>query len=1404
MSQFQQLLEDVLGTRLHVAAESITLDAFHRIGRLRKAADMPNVKRRELSALELPLNSLFHYQGESIDDDGPSNNDPAFNNNKKSIFVRHILTYTTNATVQVRAATMLKQHIMDYHKRNKRTKLLAEGLPLPKDGGTLVVYNYGLLDLTVRPVKAVNYWYETWRALMDTIVHEMVNIARTSDRQQFLMVPLPKQMLTMAQLNNEKLFMPTGDSYQKAPKERANVMIYEFWRWLVNPNEGVFAEFSKLATDGLLGKIEFIFNYDGYYVVVNLGMLFGSRKPTKEDLTANPAWAIWAKEGNRVPVTRLTRDFYLFLAVVHGMDAPEEIIDEENGAVSDDEAEVVISDEKKLEARVKVIDQIVEMSQKSTVETTDAKSSLTDLKNEPDGNFIEEMKEKAANAGTITAAELRRVDKLLEKSRAIKAPDGTPIHEFIDIKPGMDKLEVVTIPDQDEVFDKNMNRTSIVGFSEQYVKKLMMRDMLGAIMSFQDSGVIVTNLEVQEHKSLTETSYTISFSLGEIGGAPSTIHLKVQAVQPDGTYMANGTRYQMANQLGEAPIRKISSSVVVLTSYYGKTSIKRNAKVVNDMTAWVGNRICALALDDNIQGITGLKDVTAFDNTFTSPRIYAIIAKRLAAVTVNGMALNFDHKTLITGDIAKIVMPKIQTTHPGAVVCGLEGDNYVFVDMDNQFHKYTPGGVITDLGDVYTLFGLNREKAPIEYAEVETYSKAIPVGIVLAYKLTLTKLLNSLGVTYRVDYTGKKPVLDDSSFALRFNDCSVIFDRDDAAASLIMGGFHEFRDAIADYPMAQFDDPSVYYNILETKYISAKHLDEINEQWMRFIDPITKRELIRINEPTTYKGLLIRAVELLTNEEYPDETSVKFSRVRGYERIAGHMYTALSKAIRRQTRKNGKRTIDMSRYEVWQRIGTDTSQMVVNEINPLESIRNNSKLTFSGSGGRNELTMVAHTRAFHKSAVGLMSEGTTDSGAVGITNIMPVNPKISSLYGTISDADPIKDRDACGILSVNALVSPGIIHDDSKRVTFKGIQDAHTRPCAKYQPYSWRTGMDSAIAHYSTEPKFAITARKNGTVIKKTEHYVTIKYDDGEEYSYKYGKQFGVSAGTIVPMPVVCELQEGKKFKAGEPIVYNTDFFVRNPFSKTGALVMKFGIPVVVHLQDNRNTIEDSCAISKSLAKDFVIDVTHKRVVLVNFTDEVYDLVRVGQIVHQEDPVCKVLDKTAAMFVDQENDISDTLDYLDRKTPRAKYAGRVDRIEIYYHGDMADMTDSLRKYVKQSESNFAAMNPEGKDATGRTGDNYRVEGKQLSANTCAMCIYITDEEPMGSSDKMVLGTQLKCTVTRVMTETLKAEDGTVIEVDFGQKSVENRLVYGAYLQAAINLIQRRMTDNFINTVLSGE
>lgn len=1381
------------------AAESITLDAFHRIGRLRKITDLPTAKRRQLSEIELPINSIFHYQGEGIDDDGPANNHPCFNKQSKNVAVRHILTYNSDAAVSVNSAVNLNTRISDYHRQNKRTRRLPEG-KLPDDQNTLVTFNYGLLDLRVRQMRQIGYWYVTWKALMDTIIHHMVDMANNYPRQQFICIDLPTQMLTTAQLNNQKLFLPNGETFTKAPNDRRNITIHELWWWLREPDTTVFAPLTKLAENGNLGKIEFIFTYKEYYLVVNANLLFGSRKPTKSDIENHPAWASWSKESGRVEVATLTRDFFLFLAIIHGMENPEDIVDEEVEQ-EDDDGKVIVSDTKKLDARVLIVDKIAEMSQKSDKETVGGKSNLRALRDEPEEDFIEELKENAAIAGTITAAELRRVDKLIEKSNAIKAPNGEPIQEFIKVKLEDTVLAPEETPDHALVFDKKMLKTTVNSFTRDYVDKFMVKDILGTIMSFQKSGVIVTALDIQENKTMTETSYSVSMQIGEIGGSTSTINFKVQAVQPDGTFIANGTKYRFRHQLGEVPIRKIDSNEVVLTSYYGKVSVKRNTKRVNDLTSWLGNAVVAAGLDENNQRVKGLRATSAFDNEFSAPRIYSIVAKRLSEIVVDDIHYFFDHRTFYKRDDVKKVAEKLAVEYPGSVLCGVDANGFVFIDKDNTFNYRANSGGVKPLGDIYTLLDISRKKAPLEYAQIDVYSKAVPVGIALGYKLGITKLLNSLGVTYRVDYTGKKPALDDNEYAVRFNDCSVIFDRDDVEVGLIMNGFNEFEEAIQRYPMAQFDDKSVYYNVLESKYVSAKHLDEINEEWMRFIDPITERELKRLNEPTTYRGLILRSVELLANEEYPDETSVAFSRVRGNERVAGHIYTILSKAIKKQTKKNGKKTIDLNPYSIFQYVATDSSIMLESEINPAEHLRGNAMLTFGGHQGRSELTMTGKTRAFHRTARGLMSEGGVDSGMVGINVIMPANPNITSLYGTIGKTDPVKERNIPGLFSINALISPGGLHEDSKRLTFKGIQDAHTRPCKNYKPYAWRTGMDSVVADQSTSEKFAITAKEDGVVIEKTDHFVTVKYASGRTESYKYGKLFGVSAGTVIPMPTVCDVEKGKKFTRGTPIVYNTDFFSRDIFSPEGRLVFQFGIPVTVQFHDNSDTIEDSTAISKRLAEALSIDVTHQRVVTVKFTDEVYDLVKIGQLLHQEDSLCKVLDKAAAAVVENSDTVGDTLEYLDRTTPRAKYAGTVESVEIFYHGDLENMTESLRKYVKQSDASIAQRHPEGKAFSGSCGDNYRVEGKQLAANTAAICIKITDAEPMGSSDKGVLGTQLKCTVTRVMVETLKAEDGTIIDLNFGQKSVENRLVYGAYLQMTMNGTLQAITREFINEVL---
>ncbi len=60
-----------------------------------------------------------------------------------------------------------------------------------------------------------------------------------------------------------------------------------------------------------------------------------------------------------------------------------------------------------------------------------------------------------------------------------------------------------------------------------------------------------------------------------------------------------------------------------------------------------------------------------------------------------------------------------------------------------------------------------------------------------------------------------------------------------------------------------------------------------------FIDPITKEILTEMKEPTDFIGLLVRSAELLQTDWSPDETDMMHMRIKGYERMAGAVYTEL-------------------------------------------------------------------------------------------------------------------------------------------------------------------------------------------------------------------------------------------------------------------------------------------------------------------------------------------------------------------------------------------------------------------------------------------------------------------------------------------------------------------------------
>ena len=71
-------------------------------------------------------------------------------------------------------------------------------------------------------------------------------------------------------------------------------------------------------------------------------------------------------------------------------------------------------------------------------------------------------------------------------------------------------------------------------------------------------------------------------------------------------------------------------------------------------------------------------------------------------------------------------------------------------------------------------------------------------------------------------------------------------------------------------------------------------------------------------------------------------------------------------------------------------------------------------------------------RIYHKSEVGIVSEGVKDSGDVGVSAYLSANPKILNARGIVDTNQ--KDLSTANIFSTSAMLSPSGDMDDGKRL----------------------------------------------------------------------------------------------------------------------------------------------------------------------------------------------------------------------------------------------------------------------------------------------------------------------------------------------------------------------------------
>ena len=984
--------------------------------------------------------------------------------------------------------------------------------------------------------------------------------------------------------------------------------------------------------------------------------------------------------------------------------------------------------------------------------------------------------EALAQEGRVTSPEFRKKSQLAKQSGANKDPygSGKTIQQA-----SLVRVEDLVIKEQETVLnvpatviDKSMAKSTLPIIGRKYNNSVLKKDILACVQGVQKSGVIIKNHQVDRITTALGDYDVHTLELVPIDGQPSIIRQRIPVVNEDGTFTAKGVKYRLRSQFFDVPIRKIGEHRVGLSSYYGKTFVDRATKKANSSLAYVIARLNKAT----IQPDEWLRDVSpgmVFDNYFEAPYIYSGLSEHFQSFRAGNMNFDFNCKgwrtTIEPGILARL-------ENNGRVVCGsTDKQEYIVVDKDGMFYKVSEKKA-EEIGNIYNILKLDESLAPVDYAEISVYSKGVPVGMFLAQQIGFRKLVKMLGAKHRIVEGRKQKDLQPHEYVVQFRDFAFIFDRREAVNSLILGGFIHYEKDIKMFDAKMFDTRDVYLRILEAKGLNSYFTGEMANMRDLFIDPITERILKEMGEPTNFNQLVIRSCELLQTYYYPDSQDANYQRIRGYDRFAGFFYKELANAIRQYKNKNrtGRAKVDASPYALWTTLTRDSAVKHAEDINPVQDVKiTQEAVTYVGEGGRGKESMNRASRAYTKSNLGMLSEASVDSSDVGINAFLSADPGFANLDGM-----PARNRQhkATNLLSTSALLAPFSTYDDQKRIGFISIQQAHTIATDGYQPSPIRTGYESVIG-MRTSGMFAQVAKMDGVVRSVTDSGVIVEYSDGTKQGYEVGTLYGKAEGSVYPHNVKAVVKVGQRLKKDDYITYNTKFFTPDPILP-GGIVYKGGLMALAVLVETARTHEDSSVISRNLSRRLRATTTKVKTYTVNFKQNVLDVVKIGQKVKPEDILMTIEDEITAMDDSFKDSSLQILSERSKNSPRSSYIGTVSNIEVLYHGDLSDMSASLKSLATKSDKLKAEKAKSvGKEAaSGFVNSDLSVNGTPLAVNKAVIRVYIDVEDDPATGDKIVVGNQLKSVIGEVMDYTLRTESGEVVDLQFGAKSFAARIV----------------------------
>ena len=1050
--------------------------------------------------------------------------------------------------------------------------------------------------------------------------------------------------------------------------------------------------------------------------------------------------------------------------------------------------------------------------------------------------IIDEAKKNTLPKDRMNPKQQARLEALHEKYKSVMFDNRTMGQILKDTS----AIQIDSTKSSAKIKDDSYNYSTLKDMTSSYINKTMSYDMINIVKSFSEDKSINMSIVGFEKKDVSDQFNDMELYSFELEGDDKRKHkiqFKFPKVSSDGFMYLNGNKKLLKKQWILKPITKTNADEVYLVSDYNKTHIFRQGTVLNRNTVALKKLLLCVMSDPERASTVKITrgDSSGINGNYITTIEYDDLAQSIYKIEIGTKKSNttfyLNQKEIRDEIEARKLNYEFKSNR---LPIGIDS-NFSVIDVDvlnssdsvaaKILSYIREAGAFDDFDKFIKSVTIPKRKM---FTMIELQSSNVPLIVFLSALFTFSKVLEKSQTDYLlVDNTEKFPVEKDITkySSIKFKDKTLYYNQYPIENALLLNGLANLDVDNLNY--SDLDELGTYLDFVYTKF----HKRSLYKGWTAFqelfLTPITKEVLRDLGQPTDFLEIFLYANSLLADNDFLPPNDGRNYRIRDYEMLNSYLYESISEAYREYKQKGKQRfAFSIPEDDIIKKLNKSLVLDNYDATNPLNELKAKSCITYKGPQGVNsDRAFKLDRRGQTRSTIGTVGISNPENSTVGIVRQLTLNPRIRSTRGYVdcpeTDAE-ISKIEAGSLLTAEEAVLPYITRDDPKRIGFASAQTKHVIPANNFDCPIVGTGFEQTVLDKIGDD-YGYKAKKNGVVtgIDEVNKFIVIKYADNTSERVEYGSRFIRNSDFFLANNLECNVKVGDTLKKGDIVTYNKDFFKKH----MGRLMYTQGTLAKVAILEGEMTEEDSSCISQKLAELLSGTVIKRKQIVLGSMSNLVRSVKKGEFVKYGDPLLLYEDQK-----DPDADMSllellgspddSILDKLTRHKGEANYTGTVSDIKVYWTCDPDEMSESLRKFVKQYiKEKKAQIDYEEKQTGIPSASRHEIEvstpyGNGNAINGAMMPkeggvlieYYIRHDMNKRGGDKITVNSSLKSVITQVIPDEVVPKrvvdtDFKDIDVVFSLISVDNRMVtsiwHTGWLQKIVFEYSKRLAKEYI-------